>query len=85
MTASGLPFIDPGGIRHSVEVQADSMYEAAAAGLENFTGTTARREGAGAGSESADCGHPHAQRQETGRLGESRWRITAGHDPETKD
>ena len=29
--------IDPGGIRHSVEVQADSMYEAAAA-LESFHG-----------------------------------------------
>ena len=29
-------YIDPGGIRHSVEVQADSMYEAAAAALENF-------------------------------------------------
>ena len=29
-------FIDFGGIRHSVEVQADSMYEAAAAALESF-------------------------------------------------
>lgn len=29
-------FVDFGGIRHSVEVQADSMYEAAAAALENF-------------------------------------------------
>ena len=27
-------YIDPGGIRHSVEVQADSIYEAAA--LEHF-------------------------------------------------
>jgi hypothetical protein len=31
-------FIDVGGIRHSVEVQADSMYEAAAAALESFHG-----------------------------------------------
>jgi hypothetical protein len=31
-------YIDPGGIRHSVEVQADSMYEAAAAALESFRG-----------------------------------------------
>ena len=29
-------FIDLGGIRHSVEVQADSMYDAAAAALESF-------------------------------------------------
>jgi hypothetical protein len=29
-------FVDFGGIRHSVEVQADSMYEAAAAALEAF-------------------------------------------------
>jgi hypothetical protein len=29
-------FLDFGGIRHSVEVQADSMYEAAATALENF-------------------------------------------------
>ena len=29
-------FVDFGGIRHSVEVQADSMYEAAAAALETF-------------------------------------------------
>ena len=29
-------FVDVGGIRHSVEVQADSMYEAAAAALESF-------------------------------------------------
>ena len=29
-------YIDPGGIRHSAEVQADSMYEAAAAALESF-------------------------------------------------
>lgn len=29
-------FVDFGGIRHAVEVQAGSMYEAAAAALENF-------------------------------------------------
>jgi len=29
-------FVDSGGIRHSVEVQADSMYQAAAAALEAF-------------------------------------------------
>jgi hypothetical protein len=29
-------FVDFGGIRHSVEVQAGSMYEAAAAALESF-------------------------------------------------
>lgn len=29
-------FVDFGGIRHAVEVQADSMYEAAAAALESF-------------------------------------------------
>ena len=29
-------FLDIGGIRHSVEVQADSMHEAAAAALESF-------------------------------------------------
>ena len=29
-------FVDTSGIRHSVEVQADSMYEAAAAALETF-------------------------------------------------
>jgi len=29
-------FVDFSGIRHSVEVQADSMYEAAAAALESF-------------------------------------------------
>lgn len=29
-------FVDSGGIRHSVEVQADSMYQAAAAALESF-------------------------------------------------
>ena len=29
-------YIDPGGIRHAAEVQADSMYEAAAAALESF-------------------------------------------------
>ena len=29
-------FVDFGGIRHSIEVQADSMYEAAAAALEAF-------------------------------------------------
>lgn len=29
-------FVDFAGIRHSVEVQADSMYEAAAAALESF-------------------------------------------------
>jgi hypothetical protein len=29
-------FVDFSGIRHSVEVQADSMYEAAATALENF-------------------------------------------------
>ena len=29
-------FVDFAGVRHSVEVQADSMYEAAAAALESF-------------------------------------------------
>jgi hypothetical protein len=29
-------FVDPGGIRHTVEVEADSMFEAAAAALESF-------------------------------------------------
>ena len=32
-----ISFIDPGGIRHSVEVQAESVYEAAAAALESFS------------------------------------------------
>ena len=31
-----ISFVDSGGIRHSVELQADSMYEAAAAALEDF-------------------------------------------------
>lgn len=31
-----ISFLDFSGVRHSVEVQADSMYEAAAAALESF-------------------------------------------------
>lgn len=36
MKSCTVSFVDFSGIRHSVEVQADSMYEAAAAALEAF-------------------------------------------------
>jgi hypothetical protein len=79
-------FVDFGGIRHSVEVQADSMYEAAAVALENFH---AHDCSPGRGSElevqGAERRHSHDYHEEIGGLGESGWRIAEGRNSEAKD